>query len=235
MSYISGFTLVRNGIAGGYPFLEAILAALPLCDAFHVSQGYSSDDSWQALQALQVRFSAKVHLHRDRWPESYENGKVIAEVANLVRDRCTGAYCLYLQANEVLHEASRDILRALPRMVPQAELFALPFYNIMGSNLLWHTDYRRRLFKNVSSIRARGDGFDVGHETGGAAVQCELPEPFYRYRAAFPGNYIAKLEARLSMFNDPVRRASCVGGATSCGKPAPPSSGLRVAVAPSGS
>ncbi len=40
---ITGFTTIRNGIVQGYPFLETIASALPICDEFLVSDGYSTD------------------------------------------------------------------------------------------------------------------------------------------------------------------------------------------------
>jgi hypothetical protein len=207
--YISGFMIVRDGVAGGYPFLEAVLAALPVCDEFLVSDGFSTDETWPALHKLQTAFPDKIRLFRDFWPEGYPDGTVIAEVSNLLRRRCQGEYCLYVQANEILHQTSRPLVHALPMARPDVELFALPFDSVMGSDLLWGTDIRHRLFKNRSDIVALGDGFDVGYRSSqpktGMVMQCQLPRPFYRYRALAPSNYITKLETRLAMFEDPER------------------------------
>ena len=53
---ISGFMIVKDVVAQGYPFLEAITAALPVCDEFLISEGFSSDYTWDALQWLQQKF-----------------------------------------------------------------------------------------------------------------------------------------------------------------------------------
>jgi hypothetical protein len=208
-TFLSGFMIVRDGVAGGYPFLEAVLAALPACDEFLISDGFSTDETWPALQKLQTTFPDKIRLYRDVWPEGYPDATVIAEVSNQLRRRCQGEYCLCVQANEILHETSRPLFHALPMARPNVELFALPFDSVMGSDLLWGTDIRRRLFENRPDIIVLGDGYDVGYRTSqpgsGKVMQCHLPRPIYRYRALAPSNYITKLETRLAMFEDPER------------------------------
>ena len=64
---ISGFMILKNAISQGYPFLEAIIAALPICDEFLVSDGNSQDGTWEALQFLHRRHSDKILLFRDEW------------------------------------------------------------------------------------------------------------------------------------------------------------------------
>ena len=40
---ISGFMIVKDVLRQGYPFVEAIASALPICDEFLISDGYSTD------------------------------------------------------------------------------------------------------------------------------------------------------------------------------------------------
>ncbi len=49
---ISGFTFIRNGTLLGYPFIESILSALPICDEFIVAVGDSEDDTLARIQAI---------------------------------------------------------------------------------------------------------------------------------------------------------------------------------------
>jgi hypothetical protein len=101
-------------------------------------------------------------------------------------------------------------MRDLATLYPDAEMFRIPFLTIMGGNLAWHWDFRRRLFRNRPYIISKSDGFDCGysprlmwshpwllyhymlHRTGDQIVY--LSQPVYRYRAIFPNNYLAKLE-----------------------------------------
>jgi len=203
--------IVKNVVSQGYPFLEAIEAALPLCDEFLVSEGYSYDETWPVLQALQKKHPGKLKLFRDSWNTDINTGPILAKMTNILKQRCQGDFCLNVQANEILHELSLDELKYLPVQYPSAEVFLLPFYNIMGSRLLWIVDYRRRLFRNRKYIVSRGDAYDVGYNIrhllmhplmfyrhimhGSRGAICYLSEPVYRYRALFPENYLAKLKS----------------------------------------
>ncbi|MDX2170337.1 MAG: hypothetical protein SF182_24910 [Deltaproteobacteria bacterium] len=207
---ISGFLIVRNGVRNGYPFLEAIQAALPVCDEFLVADGWSEDGTWDALQALRDAYPDRVELFRDRWVRDDE--RAIAAMTNVLRQRCRYEYCLNVQANEVVHEATIAQLRALPALYPHTEMFRLPFLNLMGRTLAWFVDFRRRLFRNRAAIVSRGDGFDVGyrlaalwreparlrryllHRSGERLVY--LRRPIYRYRGLGPIDFLVKLDTR---------------------------------------
>jgi hypothetical protein len=89
---ISGFMIVRNVASQGYPFLEAALAALPVCDEFLISDGESSDATWKALEALRDKHPDKVKLFRDSWGGDASRGAVLARMTNALRRRCAGEY-----------------------------------------------------------------------------------------------------------------------------------------------
>ena len=62
---ISGFMIAKDLLGQGYPFVEAIASALPICDEFLVSDGYSSDGTYEVLQRIaalnsKVRFIKSV-------------------------------------------------------------------------------------------------------------------------------------------------------------------------------
>ena len=40
---VSGFSFLRDGVKLGYPFVESIRSALPVCDEFIVAVGRSDD------------------------------------------------------------------------------------------------------------------------------------------------------------------------------------------------
>jgi hypothetical protein len=216
---ISGFMILKNAISQGYPFLEAIVAALPICDEFLISDGYSLDGTWDALQFLYRGHSDKIRLFRDEWRGPVRSGEILAVMTNVLLERCTGSYCLYIQGNDILHECYLQTLRRLPILYPNTDMFKLPFYTVMGASLLWMFDFRWRLFKRKDYIRATGDAYDVGfvpkrllfqprklldyalHATGERI--CYLPRPVYKYRALFPRNYLTKLESRPDMYQAP--------------------------------
>ena len=206
--HLSGFMIVRNVASQGYPFIEAIRSALPICDEFLVSDGYSTDETWRALEILRDRHPDKVKLFRDDWPGGHNRGTTQARVTNALRPRCSGRYMFQLQANEILHEKSAAEIRALTGLWPNTPLFRLPFHNLLGDRLLWMTDHRRRLAVNRPDIISLSDSYDLGpapsvfqrirrrirHEPS-AAQNAWLSEPIYRYRVLFPSDYVRRLEA----------------------------------------
>lgn len=213
---ISGFMVVRNVLSQGYPFIEAIAAALPICDEFLVSDGCSTDGTWDALQVLADSCPGKIRLFQDEWQGSTQRGGVVATMTNVLKPRCRFDYCLNIQANEIVHEASAAQIRDLPLLYPDAEMFRLPFLTLLGTGLSWHADFRRRLFKNTDYIVSKADGFDCGyeprllwrqphklyryllHRIGDQLIY--LPRPVYRYRALFPKQYLTKLEEHCALY-----------------------------------
>ncbi len=99
---VSGFTIIKNGIKYFYPFIEAITSILPLCDEFVVNVGDSDDDTLQAVSALQSR---KIRILESKWDMSLrEGGKLLSVETNKALKLCSGDWCFYIQADEVLHE-----------------------------------------------------------------------------------------------------------------------------------
>ena len=155
---ISGFMNVKDVVRGKYPFVEAILSALPACDQFVISDGYSTDGTWDILRKLADRHP-KIELVKVKWtPRPKDTGQVFASTANETREYCTGKYLLYVQANEILHEASISRFRNLPAEHPSISLFHIPFYQIWGTDIVLEESYRIRFVKNDKRIRVLGDG-----------------------------------------------------------------------------
>jgi glycosyltransferase involved in cell wall biosynthesis len=191
----------------GYPFIESVQSALPICDEFIISEGYSDDRTWEAVQALAKRYPAKIRVRRDRWTQFPDNSEVIARISNLALQDCTSDFCLYLQANEIIHEDALDALASLPGEFPRAGLVSLPFYNILGRDILWLHQNRNRFFRRNTGIHIGGDGYDAcydprsrwalfwdrwtSHSTAGGL---SFPQPVFRYRALYPSNYLRKLQ-----------------------------------------
>lgn len=221
---ISGFTIARNVESLGYPFIEAVRAALPICDEFIISEGYSSDRTWEAVQALAEHFPGKIRIRRDRWSDEPDNGEVIAHISNRALADCRGSHCLYVQANEVIHEGALEAIARLTATYRWRHLFSLPFYNILGRDTLWLSQGRNRLFRRTADVCITGDGYDAGTTSDQSAFRywafraarrwaslaerIEAREPFdrstlpgavFRYRALCPANYLRKIDTRRAM------------------------------------
>lgn len=151
---VIGFMILRNGIKMDYPFREAILSALPLCEAFYVSVGQSADGTYEALAAMR---ESRLHLLRSEWNLSLrQGGVVLAEETNKLLAQLPPAdWYLYLQADEVLHEADYPALReAMERWVtvPAVEGLVFDYVHFYGS-YRWEGASRRWYRREVRVIR----------------------------------------------------------------------------------
>lgn len=196
-TYISGFMIVREVERQGYPFIEAGRSALSVCDELLISDGYSTDRTWEGLLGLHAAFPDRVHLFQDRWPDHRNRGEILAAMTNRVRRRCRGTYCLSVQANEVIEPSAAQQIVTLPSRYPDIEMFALGFLVQLGLRLVWSTDWRRRLFKNIADILAVGDAFDVGNVLPRVSrtLRAPLVDPVRHYRATCPVDYVTKLRS----------------------------------------
>ncbi len=107
---ISGFTFIRNGNAIGYPFVPSIRSLLPLCDEVIVNVPRSTDGTLESVKAIH---DPKIRIFESEWDETQRTaGLALSHHTNLALAQCTGDWCVYIQADEVLHEASLPAMRA---------------------------------------------------------------------------------------------------------------------------
>jgi hypothetical protein len=131
---ISGFSMARNAISLEYPLLEAIRSLLPLCDEFIVAIGRGEDDTLERVLAIA---DPKVRVIETEWdPAHFVHGAINAVQTNVALDACSGDWCVYLQADEVLHEGDLPVLRgAMERSLgdPRVEGLLFDYLHFWGS------------------------------------------------------------------------------------------------------
>ena len=131
---VSGFTFLRNGSLLGYPYVESIRSALPLCDEFVVAVGEGEDDTLERLRAMN---EPKLRLIETRWNERMQDrGYVYAQQKMIAQFNCDGDWAFYLEGDEVLHERDLEAVRAaMLRHLDDARVEALVFdyHHFFGS------------------------------------------------------------------------------------------------------
>jgi hypothetical protein len=166
---VSGFTFARGAVRLGYPLVPAIRSVLPLVDEMVVNVGVSDDGTLEAVRSIG---DPRLVVFESRWDDTYlERGRVLAEQTDLALERCTGDVCIYVQADEAVHEDDHARIRAsLERLHRDPEIEGLIFdyvhfygsYHTVGTSRLW---YRRevRAVKNRIGVRSWKDaqGFRV--------------------------------------------------------------------------
>ncbi len=101
---ISGFTFIRNGIDLGYPFVPSIRSLLPLCDEVIVNVPRSTDGTLDAIRAID---DPKIRIIESHWDDTQrKGGLLLSHHTNIAFDQCTGDWCVYIQGDEALHEAT---------------------------------------------------------------------------------------------------------------------------------
>jgi glycosyltransferase involved in cell wall biosynthesis len=168
---ISGFTLVRNGTRFDYPYLESMASLMPLVDELVVNVGRGDDDTLQQVKRFSILHGgdSKVKIFESDWPlndpEKKKGGQILAEQTNLALDQCTGDWCVYLQADEVLHhEDLSNLRRAISQVHPHPVVDGLVFdylhfYGSYDVVQFTRSAYRRevRAIRRGSGARSIGD------------------------------------------------------------------------------
>jgi glycosyltransferase involved in cell wall biosynthesis len=161
---IDGFMVVRNGFRYGYPFLESIRSALELCDAVHVADGFSDDGTFEALQAFAAR-ETRVRVTRSHWPTRGGGGEPIREALNALRRSLTAPVLFQFDANDFVPPESARLLRELPTLYPDREIFALPYRQFLG-RYWFNEEFRFRLVRNLRTVEVLWDGWTLGYHLG---------------------------------------------------------------------
>ncbi len=167
---ISGFTIIRNGIDFEYPFQESIRSLLPLVDELIINAGVGTDQTCEVLERFSnSEGSAKIKLIHSKWPlddpQKKKSGLILSEQTNLALNQCKGDWCLYLQADEVLHEKDHFLIRRLMKRHlndPKVEGLLFNYQHFYGSYQViqqTRSAYRRevRAFKRNSGAMSVGD------------------------------------------------------------------------------
>jgi len=156
---ITCFTITRNVLSQGYPFLEVVVQALPVCDELLVGDGGSTDGTLELLRKLE-ELNPKIKVYVDPWPGrgfAYD----LRWATNRMLERCKGDYILYIQANEVIHERSWEYLRHIHEIYPGRWTFSLPFWFLIR-DLLIGDGYRLRMARNMGILDAKSDAYTLG-------------------------------------------------------------------------
>jgi glycosyltransferase involved in cell wall biosynthesis len=155
MSKISAFTVVKDGLKQGYPFAESIASMLPVCDELLVSDGFSTDGTYEVLRKIET-LNKKVKVYQQEWTK--KSPTVIADLSNELRKKCRFENLLYIQAPEIIHEDSIEVLRAIPDMFPDADTFSLPFTTVIADSKA-QEEFRLRLCRNIDRLNLTGDAW----------------------------------------------------------------------------
>jgi glycosyltransferase involved in cell wall biosynthesis len=161
---VVGFSFIRNAEKFGYPIGEALRSILPLCAEVVVAVGNSEDGTRELVASL----GPKIRIIDTVWTDSLQaGGAVLADETNKAFRAVDASadWCVYIQGDEVLHEAGYDALRnAMQRYKDDASVDGLllkyrHFYgsfDYIGTSSKWYR-HEIRVVKNNKSIYSYRD------------------------------------------------------------------------------
>jgi hypothetical protein len=98
---ISGFTLVSHAVRLDFPIVPAIQSLLGICEEVVVNVGPAEDGTLDLLATIRDN---RMRIIRGAWDVSV-GGRMLAVETNRALAEVRGDWAIYLQADEVLHEA----------------------------------------------------------------------------------------------------------------------------------
>jgi glycosyltransferase involved in cell wall biosynthesis len=103
---VSGFTIVRNAVQLDFPIQASIRSILPVCDEVVVNVGRSDDGTLELIRSIS---DPKVRILETDWDMTIKN-KVLGDETLRAMRVCRFPWGIYIQADEVLHEAGAEAL-----------------------------------------------------------------------------------------------------------------------------
>jgi hypothetical protein len=185
---ISGFTMVRNAGKYYFPIKEAILSVLPIVDEFIVALGNCDEDD-DTLAQIESIASEKIKIYHTIWDEQqFKDGNIFKVQTDLALDQCSGDWCFYLQADEVVHEADLETIKQACLQYlhqPKVEGLLLKYYHFWGDyqhHLPYHGWCKKeiRIIRNDANIRSYKDALSFRKK--GEKLQVKLIDAYiYHY------------------------------------------------------
>jgi hypothetical protein len=209
---ISWFTIVRNAVKLDYPIVPAIRSILDICDEVVVNVGKSDDDTRDVVAGLG---DPRVRIIDSVWDFSL-GSRALAHETNRAMAACGGAWGVYIQADEVLHETGARALRERIREWDgdaRVEGLLVDYHHFYGDFDTLATDrhwYRRevRAVRLGLGVRSYQDaqGFRVGREERRLGARLTGARMFHYGWARPPQSLRQKLVASQEVFLEQVDR-----------------------------
>jgi hypothetical protein len=162
---VCGFTFVKNAVKLDFPLVESISSALPLCDKFVVVLGDCNDGTRELIERIG---NSKIQIIDSVWDETQKSGGRVYALETDKAFQAVGAefeWCLYLQADEVLHEKDYPAIRnAMDKWNEHPNVDGLLFkyyhfygsYDYVGDTRKWYRN-EIRIIRNDKTIQSYRD------------------------------------------------------------------------------
>jgi glycosyltransferase involved in cell wall biosynthesis len=203
------FSVLKNAIQNGYPFVETYSSWFDHCDQVFVLDGESTDGTDIILKQL-AKLSPKFAYATAPWPKATDGGSSIAAFTNQCLDMVRGRAqrLLYVQADEIFAAPDRRRLSAWRDGAVELTRYIL-FWNSFFTVLRMekddaperHTAWKAtRLFPATTKAVSVGDGlsFRLDDDTKITSLDIEV----FHYGWNFPVNILQKHISHGALYRD---------------------------------
>lgn len=177
---ISGFSFARNAQKLYYPVAESIKSILPLCDEFFIAIGQGDEDD-HTREEVESIGDSRIRIIDTVWVDRHQlKGHIHGQQTNIALERCTGDWCFYIQADEILHEKYLPVVEKRCReLLNDSEVEGLLFgykhfwgdYNHYHVNHAWYPREIRVIrnhrgiesWQSAQSFRKKGEKIHVAN------------------------------------------------------------------------
>ena len=104
--------MVKNATKLYYPIKQSIMSILPIVDEFVVALGNCDPDD-KTEDEIRSIDSDKIKIIKTVWDiEKYPRGTENAHQTDIAKEKCSGDWLFYLQADEVVHEKYLPVIKS---------------------------------------------------------------------------------------------------------------------------
>ena len=160
---LSLYTYVRNGLRYDFHVVPMLRHHLRLADEIIVAEGHSTDGTYEAISGL----DPKIQIVRTEFGAMMDIGWY-GRCKDVARVRCTGDWCIYLDADEFIPDWDFARLRETLERATD-DLHPVGFMNFYGNYKVYHHDpakahwpvYKFMIHRNRPDVEFWGDGSNV--------------------------------------------------------------------------
>jgi hypothetical protein len=203
------FSVIKNGIINGYPFVESYMSWLSYCDEIFILDGGSTDGTIEILNSL-TKISKKFKFEVSKWPSSNIDGSSIAiftnECLDIVKSRAD--YLTYIQADEIFEKNDRQEIFNFKGDIFQVNKYVL-FWNTFSDIINFDLN-SNDIFTRWTSIRCFRSDLDINSIGDGLTFKCYNNDVeiynsnsiVYHYGWNFPKNILQKHISHMNLYNN---------------------------------
>jgi len=153
---VSGFSFIKNAVKFDYPVVESITSILPVCDEFILAVGDSDDDTLNLIKSIQTD---KLKIIPTIWDKTLrKGGQILARQTDIALNHCSGDFCFYIQADEIVHEKYLPVIKnSMEKYLPDKRVQGILFnythfygsYKYYGTSRRWYSREIRIIRNNI--------------------------------------------------------------------------------------